>query len=246
MIKAMESGAGSISTTHAANAEALRKLVTCAMEAGAHVTHEYATEPSRRTSTWWCRQLETTPLAGGAARRDRWLSEIIAVTPGERERGTPRPTSSPQAPAGSRSPGCCPMSTGIWSGMASICPASTPNPARWRRDSAHPGAAGALLVAGLIGIVAGLRRTPNHLLRRNERGVGCPGGALGHPADPDSDLGRIRGRRAGGVADRLAGRGAAGAGRAGRLLPCCSPPRRRRRRSTGWRRWRRTRSCRGC
>jgi hypothetical protein len=44
MIKAMESGAGSISTTHAANAEAaLRKLVTCAMEAGPHVTHEYAT-----------------------------------------------------------------------------------------------------------------------------------------------------------------------------------------------------------
>ena len=32
-------------------------------------------------------QLETTPLAGGAARRDRWLSEIIAVTPGEREKG---------------------------------------------------------------------------------------------------------------------------------------------------------------
>ena len=44
MIKAMESGAGSISTTHASDAEAaIRKLVTCAMEAGAHVTHELAT-----------------------------------------------------------------------------------------------------------------------------------------------------------------------------------------------------------
>jgi pilus assembly protein CpaF len=31
-------------------------------------------------------QLETT-LLGGAARRDRWVSEIIAVTPGEREKG---------------------------------------------------------------------------------------------------------------------------------------------------------------
>ena len=43
MLKAMESGAGSISTTHAANAEgAIGKLVTCAMEAGPHVTHDYA------------------------------------------------------------------------------------------------------------------------------------------------------------------------------------------------------------
>jgi pilus assembly protein CpaF len=35
MIKAMESGTGSLSTTHAANATAcIRKLVTTAMEAG--------------------------------------------------------------------------------------------------------------------------------------------------------------------------------------------------------------------
>ena len=44
MIKAMESGAGSISTTHASDAvAAIRKLVTCAMEAGPHVTHGLAT-----------------------------------------------------------------------------------------------------------------------------------------------------------------------------------------------------------
>ena len=44
MIKAMESGTGSISTTHASDAvAAVRKLVTCAMEAGPHVTHELAT-----------------------------------------------------------------------------------------------------------------------------------------------------------------------------------------------------------
>ena len=44
MIKAMESGTGSISTTHASDAvAALRKLVTCAMEAGPHVTHALAT-----------------------------------------------------------------------------------------------------------------------------------------------------------------------------------------------------------
>ena len=89
MIKAMESGAGSISTTHAANAEAaLRKLVTCAMEAGAHVTHEYATRAIAENIDLVVQlQLETTPMAGGAARRDRWVSEIIAVTPGEREKG---------------------------------------------------------------------------------------------------------------------------------------------------------------
>lgn len=43
MIKAMESGTGSISTTHASDAvAAIRKLVTCAMEAGPHITHSLA------------------------------------------------------------------------------------------------------------------------------------------------------------------------------------------------------------
>jgi pilus assembly protein CpaF len=88
MIKAMESGAGSISTTHAGNAEAaLRKLVTCAMEAGPHVTHEYATRAIAENIDLVVQlQLETT-LEGGVARRDRWVSEILAVTPGEREKG---------------------------------------------------------------------------------------------------------------------------------------------------------------
>jgi Flp pilus assembly CpaF family ATPase len=88
MIKAMESGAGSISTTHAGNGQAaLRKLVTCAMEAGAHVTHEYATRAIAENIDLVVQlQLETT-LEGGAARRDRWVSEILAVTPGEREKG---------------------------------------------------------------------------------------------------------------------------------------------------------------
>ena len=89
MIKAMESGAGSISTTHAATAEAaLRKLVTCAMEAGAHVTQDYATRAVAENIDLVVQlHLETTPLPDGSARRDRWVSEIIAVTPGEREKG---------------------------------------------------------------------------------------------------------------------------------------------------------------
>ena len=78
MIKAMESGAGSISTTHAANAEAaLRKLVTCAMEAGAHVTHEYATRAIAQNIDIVVQlHLETTPLADGSARRARWVSDL--------------------------------------------------------------------------------------------------------------------------------------------------------------------------
>ena len=89
MIKAMESGAGSISTTHAASAEAaLRKLVTCAMEAGAHVTQDYATRAIAENIDLVVQiHLETTPQSDGSARRDRWVSEVIAVTPGEREKG---------------------------------------------------------------------------------------------------------------------------------------------------------------
>ena len=89
MIKAMESGAGSISTTHAATAEAaLRKLVTCAMEAGAHVTQDYATRAVAENIDLVVQlHLDTNPLPDGSARRDRWVSEILAVTPGEREKG---------------------------------------------------------------------------------------------------------------------------------------------------------------
>lgn len=89
MLKAMESGAGSISTTHAKNAEgAIGKLVTCAMEAGAHVTHEYAMRSiAANIDVIVHVHLETTPLPDGTAQRDRWVSEIITVDPGEREPG---------------------------------------------------------------------------------------------------------------------------------------------------------------
>ena len=89
MIKAMESGAGSISTTHARHGEAaLRKLVTCAMEAGPHVTHDYATRAVGENIDLIVQlHLSTQPTGGGGFRRDRWLAEILAVTPGERDRG---------------------------------------------------------------------------------------------------------------------------------------------------------------
>ena len=85
MLKAMESGTGSISTTHAADAQAcLRKLVTCAMEVGPHITHDYAARAVAESIHLVVQlHLRTVPAGTGKARRDRWVSEIIAVTPGE-------------------------------------------------------------------------------------------------------------------------------------------------------------------
>jgi Flp pilus assembly CpaF family ATPase len=88
MIKAMESGTGSISTTHAADAvAAVRKLVTCAMEAGPHVTQGLATSKLAATVDLIVQlSMETTPVPGGA-RRTRRVAEIIALAPGEKDPG---------------------------------------------------------------------------------------------------------------------------------------------------------------
>ena len=89
MIKAMESGTGSISTTHASDAQAcLRKLVTCAMEAGPHVSHELATSKlSECLDIVVHLHLQTTRTGDGASTRSRWVSEIVVVEPGEKEKG---------------------------------------------------------------------------------------------------------------------------------------------------------------
>lgn len=107
MIKAMESGAGSISTTHAGNGEgALRKLVTCAMEAGAHVTKELATSKiAEEVDIVVQVHLETVPLGEDKWRKSRWVSEIVHVTPGEQAKGystthvfAPNPAGGPGRP----------------------------------------------------------------------------------------------------------------------------------------------------
>ena len=91
MIKAMESGAGSISTTHSATGEGtIRKLVTCAMEAGPHVTRELATSKLAETIDLVVQiGLETQPQdeTGTSWRRSRWVSEIVHVAPGEVVKG---------------------------------------------------------------------------------------------------------------------------------------------------------------
>ncbi|GAB2761902.1 CpaF/VirB11 family protein [Nocardioides salsibiostraticola] len=88
MIKAMESGTGSISTTHASDAvAAVRKLVTCAMEAGSHVTHTLATSKLAATIDLIVHLDMRTTTEDGVATRQRRVAEIIALDPGERETG---------------------------------------------------------------------------------------------------------------------------------------------------------------
>lgn len=88
MIKAMESGTGSISTTHAADAvSAIRKLVTCAMEAGAHVTHELATSKLAATVDLIVQVSLQTTNTDGVFHRRRRVAEIVALESGERETG---------------------------------------------------------------------------------------------------------------------------------------------------------------
>lgn len=89
MIKAMESGAGSISTTHARDAgAAMRKLVTCAMEQGPQVTKEIATSKLAESIDLIVQvHLKTTRVSENEWRRTRWVSEILAVTSGEQDKG---------------------------------------------------------------------------------------------------------------------------------------------------------------
>jgi len=88
MIKAMESGTGSISTTHATDAvAAVRKLVTCAMEAGPHITQQLATSKLAATIDVIVHVDLSTRVVDGQSRRDRRVAEIIALAPGESETG---------------------------------------------------------------------------------------------------------------------------------------------------------------
>lgn len=107
LIKAMESSAGSISTTHAADAtNAIGKLVTCAMEFGPQVTRQLATEKLVNMLDLVVQvRLETSPVGDGQFRRSRWVSEIVHVAPGEALKGystthvfRPNPDGGPALP----------------------------------------------------------------------------------------------------------------------------------------------------
>ncbi|MFV0429540.1 MAG: CpaF family protein [Arachnia sp.] len=88
MIKLMESGAGSLSTTHSADAYAtMRKLITCAMEAGPHVTMELAAAKLADTIDFIVHmRCQITRPEDGAPRKVRHVAEVLAVEPGEDNR----------------------------------------------------------------------------------------------------------------------------------------------------------------
>lgn len=83
MVKAMQSGAGSISTTHSRNAEGvMHKLITCAMEAGK--SHDWATTAlSKSLDIVVQASMKDVVEDDGTKRRVRWVSEIMAIGPGE-------------------------------------------------------------------------------------------------------------------------------------------------------------------
>jgi len=85
MIKLMESGAGSLSTTHAADAySTMRKLITCAMEAGPQVSMELAATKLADTIDFIVQmRCEIVRTAGGTSRKFRRVAEVLAVEPGE-------------------------------------------------------------------------------------------------------------------------------------------------------------------
>ncbi|OLT43961.1 secretion protein [Serinicoccus sp. CNJ-927] len=89
MLKAMQSGTGSISTTHAPHAVgAIEKLVTCVMEAGEHANHAFAVRAvSAYINVIVHVAKDVEPQPDGTARVYRYISEILVVTPGEKQLG---------------------------------------------------------------------------------------------------------------------------------------------------------------
>jgi Flp pilus assembly CpaF family ATPase len=109
MFKAMQSGAGSMSTTHAHSARAaIERLVTCAMEAGPHVTDAYA---YRQVGSHINLIVQTAMRTDGDHRRparSRFVTEVVALEPGEH--GRPATTSLwvPDPATGRAVPGTLP------------------------------------------------------------------------------------------------------------------------------------------
>ena len=90
MLKAMQSGSGSLSTTHAHSAEgAIRKLITCAMEAGPQVTSAYATRAIAEDIDFIVHMEMThdNDSMVGKTFRHRWVKEILAIQPSDSVRG---------------------------------------------------------------------------------------------------------------------------------------------------------------
>ena len=88
MIEAMQSGTGSLSTTHSESAEAaVSKLVTCAMKAGSHVTEQYATRAIAESLNIVVHVDARVESNNDVSRKRRWTSQIVILGPGEKEKG---------------------------------------------------------------------------------------------------------------------------------------------------------------
>src|SRR3546814_10956141 len=83
MLKAMESGPGSISTTHARSAEhTIEKLVSCAMEQGPQVTRELAiSKLAAAIDIVMYLRSEVAPNGDGTFRQQRWVEAGLVVHP---------------------------------------------------------------------------------------------------------------------------------------------------------------------
>lgn len=89
MVKLMESGSGSISTTHAADAQrAMDKLITCAMEAGPQISQELAAKKLAATVDLVV-QLGCDVVRGpdgSEGRKHRYVEEVLHISRGEQAR----------------------------------------------------------------------------------------------------------------------------------------------------------------
>src|SRR5690606_35693686 len=64
------------------------KLVTCATQAGANITREYALNViSEDIDIIVQLQVESVPRPDGTWAKHRWVSEVVAVEPGEQAKG---------------------------------------------------------------------------------------------------------------------------------------------------------------
>ena len=157
MIKAMESGTGSLSTTHASSAEAcVHKLVTCAMETGGHVTRDLAMEKLAGCLDVIVQlDRKAVVMPDGTRAMRRWVREVAVVEPGragERLRPDVPVRALGHGPgAGNRDahrsmPGL---------GRPRVRPGRLPGRGRWwvvaMNGAVLAGVFGAMVVAGLLG-----------------------------------------------------------------------------------------------
>jgi Flp pilus assembly CpaF family ATPase len=96
MIKLMESGKGSMSTTHARSAgTAIDKLISCAMEAGPQISPAVAAKKLTQTVDLVVQMREQVVAElgpeGQIGRKNRYVDEIVQVLPGEGSAGFSTP-----------------------------------------------------------------------------------------------------------------------------------------------------------